>query len=179
MISLNSKQRGNFSVEFAIVGVFFALLLVFSADVIVKLSVKGKLDRMAYSAVSVIKERTQLFDESSLGGISDSEIDSEAVNMYNIVVASLQRTMNNFDSNRFGFVVHVRQGSDVHRAQPGASEVTCSASAPSSDLSFTTTFGRAATLYQVTLCYDTENWFGNLIGKDFSMVSTNAVTMGR
>lgn len=59
--NLKSKQRGIFSIEFAIVGICFSLLLAFSGDVIIKLSIKGKLDRLSYSLVNVLKERTQLY----------------------------------------------------------------------------------------------------------------------
>ncbi|WP_417542967.1 tight adherence pilus pseudopilin TadF [Methylophaga thalassica] len=179
MINSVCKQRGNFTVEFAIVGVFFSLLLVFSTDVIIKLSVKGKLDRMAFSAVSVIKERTQLFSESSLASLDQNTINSEASKAYSIVTASMRRTMGNFDTDKFGFVLYVRQGDSVLKNEINLGSITCSSSAPSKELSFTTTFGRDATLYQVVLCYDTDNWFGNLIGKDFSMVSSKAIIMGR
>ena len=55
-LNLKSKQRGVFSIEFAIVGVVFSLLLAFSGDVIMKISIKGKLDRLSYSLVNVLKE---------------------------------------------------------------------------------------------------------------------------
>jgi hypothetical protein len=182
-LRFKSYQQGNFTVEFAIVGVFFALLLVFSADIIIKLSVKGKLERMAFSAANIIKERTELFKEGTFT-VSDEQADQA----YKIVKNSLTRTMSNFDSTKFGFALHVRQGigetdeddqTKIISQWSAPSGTLCQAKPPSKDLSFTTTFGRPATLYQVTLCYDTENWYGNLIGEDFSRVSTRAVVMGR
>ncbi|WP_077773210.1 tight adherence pilus pseudopilin TadF [Salinivibrio sharmensis] len=182
-LRFKSHQQGNFTVEFAIVGVFFALLLVFSADIIIKLSVKGKLERMTVSAANIIKERTELFGED------DFEVGSaQAEEAYTIVKNSLTRTMSNFDSTKFGFALHVRQGvgetdeddqTKIISQWSAPSGTLCQAAPPSKDLSFTTTFGRPATLYQVTLCYDTENWYGNLIGEDFSRVSSRAVVMGR
>ncbi|MCG3722547.1 tight adherence pilus pseudopilin TadF [Vibrio cincinnatiensis] len=167
------NQQGNFTVEFAIVGVFFALLLVFSADIVVKLAYKGKLDRMSYSAVSIIKERTEL-----AGADNFSVEDAEVNIIYDIVRRSLKRTSGSFDDQKFGFQLHVvRNG--VNIILPYRRGIDCESRGPDKELDFITTFGRHATLYQVTLCYDTPLWFGQLIGQDFSRVSSRSVTMGR
>ncbi len=192
MTSTLTKQRGNFTIEFAIVGVFFALLLVFSGDLIVKLSTKGKLERLSYSIVSIIKERTQLFSDGS----DDSDAiyvvsDPQAREAYTITVNSLKRTMSNFDSSKFGFDLKVRQRSnygkgdslvkvsDWNSTEQGISGATCSGGEPDIDLIFQTSWGRSATVYQVTLCYDTDNWFGSLVGEDFSTVAVRALSIGR
>ncbi|MGX9418278.1 tight adherence pilus pseudopilin TadF [Vibrio sp. WJH972] len=172
-------QTGNFSVEFAIVGVFFSLLLVFSADVIIKLSIKGKLDRMAYSAASVIKERTELF-----AGILDVDESNtqQGERTYDYVQASLGRTIGNFDPNAFGFSldVYTFDGSNVTSTNAyTASALTCTVNQPSDDLFITTGWGTTLTLYQVTLCYETDNWFGDLIDVEFNRVNTYAAVMGR
>ncbi|MCG3725526.1 tight adherence pilus pseudopilin TadF [Vibrio cincinnatiensis] len=167
------NQWGNFTVEFAIVGVFFALLLVFSADIVVKLAYKGKLDRMSYSAVSIIKERTEL-----AGADNFSVAEAEVNIIYDIVRRSLNRTSGSFDDQKFGFQLHVvRNG--VNIILPYRRGIDCESRSPDKELDFITTFGRHATLYQVTLCYDTPSWFGPLIGQDFSRVSSRSVTMGR
>ncbi|MGY5709041.1 tight adherence pilus pseudopilin TadF [Vibrio cincinnatiensis] len=175
------NQWGNFTVEFAIVGVFFALLLVFSADIVVKLAYKGKLDRMSYSAVSIIKERTELAGADNFGLRPDDQQNNsqgEAAQLYNIVLASLKRTSGSFDDQKFGFQLHVvRNG--VNIILPYRRGIDCESRGPDKELDFITTFGRHATLYQVTLCYDTPSWFGQLIGQDFSRVSSRSVTMGR
>jgi len=167
------NQWGNFTVEFAIVGVFFALLLVFSADIVVKLAYKGKLDRMSYSAVSIIKERTEL------AGADNFSVEETEVNtIYDIVRRSLHRTTGNFNDKKFGFQLDiVRNGVNV--VLPYHRGIDCESQSPDASLDFVTTFGRHATLYQVTLCYDTDSWFGELIGRDFSRVSSRSITMGR
>jgi tight adherence protein F len=188
--NFSSEQRGNFTVEFAIVGVIFALLLVFSGDLIVKLSVKGKLDRMAFSAVSVLKERTELFDKQpsndkeALGDkytLDDNTFDvtdKQALDTYRIVEHAMQRTMGHFDSRRFGFVLDVRRGNYVKHWTP-TTGIYCQSIMPARNLSFTTIWGRPATIYQISLCYRTDNGFGALIGQNFRQVSSRAVMIGR
>jgi tight adherence protein F len=169
------RYSGNFSVEFAIVGVVFSLLLVFSGDIIVKLAMKGKLDRMAYSAASIIKERTQLFEEDY------TTTTTEAQNTYNYVVASLGRTLNNFDVNQFGYSLDVftNDGTSTSKSTPYSTGISCTVGTPSSDLFVTTSWGNIVTLYQVTLCYETDNWYGDLIGTTFNRVASYSVVMGR
>ena len=178
------NQKGNFIVEFAIVGVFFALLLVFSADIVIKLAYKGKLDRMSYSAASIIKERTELVGSDQFDLIENPNGLGEANMLYSIVLSSLKRTSGNFDEKNFGFQLHIkRKGNNLSSefTRTITRGVNCQSSAPSDNegLDFITTFGRYATLYQVTLCYDTDNWFGHLVGEEFTRVSSRSVIMGR
>ena len=180
------KQRGNFTVEFSIVGVFLSLLIVFTGDLIMKLSMKGKLERLSYSIASVIKERTQLFEEEEY-----SVDDDEAREAYQIVVNSLTRSMGHFDPELFGFDLKVRQRSyyglgnqmievsNWNSASVLGIGLPCPGVTPEVDLLFQTSWGRSATLYQVTLCYQSSNWFGELFGKDYSLVAANAFTLAR
>lgn len=180
------KQRGNFTVEFSIVGVFLSLLIVFTGDLIMKLSMKGKLERLSYSIASVIKERTQLFEEEEY-----AVDDDQAKEAYQIVVNSLNRSMGHFDQDDFGFDLKVRQrsyyglGNQLIEVSNWNSATTlgiglaCPGVTPGVDLLFQTSWGRSATLYQVTLCYRSTNWFGSLFGKDYSLVAANAFTLAR
>lgn len=169
------RYSGNFTVEFAIVGVVFSLLIVFSGDLIIKLAIKGKLDRMAYSAASIIKERTELFDEDP------TTTTAEAQDTYNYVSASLARTLNNFDANQFGYSLDVftNDGTTTTQSTPYTTGISCTISSPPSDLFVTTSWGNIVTLYQVTLCYETDNWFGDLIGTTFNRVASYSIVMGR
>lgn len=191
MINLKSNQKGNFTVEFAIVGVVFALLLVFTADIVVKLSTKGKLDRMSFSAVSILKERTQFYDANfELTPTKDKNNqelpDAEVSSLYNIISQSLNRTMSNYQKNKLGMAVEVQTFSDKKTANTlvtySKGNLGCEISTPLSsetDLSIVTSWDRRASLYRVTLCYDTENWFGDLVGKSFTTVYSNSVMIGR
>lgn len=178
------KQRGNFTVEFAIIGLVFSLLFVFSGDVVIKLSYKGKLDRLSYSMVDIIKERTQLYDENY-------ELTEHNVNtVINIARSSLARTISQFDSKKFGYLVEAvtfdSRQFPTYRVFPYAGGTSiglqCTAHQPLNEmthLSKITTWGRRSTLYRVTLCYDTDNWIGDLLGMEFSRVQSHAVIIGR
>ena len=47
------------------------------------------------------------------------------------------------------------------------------------DLSVVTSWGRQATLYRVTLCYETENLIANLLNAGFTTVQSSSVIVGR
>ncbi|SHO56531.1 tight adherence pilus pseudopilin TadF [Vibrio quintilis] len=185
MISLSMmKQRGNFTVEFAIICVVISLLLTFSADVIIKLSCKGKLDRLSYSMVNLLKERTQLYQNNY--SLEQSNVDR----IVHIVRSSLQRTMKQFRSQNFGYLIESVTFNDeqvpsysVFPSGSGQSGgIRCTLRSPLSqmtDLSKITTWGRRASLYRVTLCYDTDNWIGELLDMEFTRVQSDAVIIGR
>lgn len=181
MLTLKKSTQGTFMVEFAIVGVAFGLVLAFCSDIVVQMTVKGKLDRMSFSGVSLIKERTQLFDDSNFT-ITKSEFDKSD----RILQNSLQRTMSNFDSNKYGSLLEVQtyQTNSAMSAKPLITHrggvLTCSPpDALDTSLAVVTSWGRKTTLYRLTLCYDTENWFGDLIGKDYKRVSSTSLMVGR
>lgn len=179
MIRSAIKQRGNFTIEFALVGVIFSLLLVFSGDVIIKLSVKGKLDRLSFSLVNVLKERTQLFDE-------DYQItSSEAKSINEIARNSLRRTLMTYENDRLGVLVEELTFSDIGTpnilksfSYEGGCVVT-NTLAELEYLSVITSWDRQASLYRVTACYETDNWSGELLGEEFTTVSSSSVIIGR
>lgn len=166
-------QRGNFTVEFAIVGIVFSLLIAFSGEIVTKLAIRGKLDRMAYSGATIIAERTQLFDE-------EYDVDvSEGVANYSIIKASLARTMKNFNESNFGYSLDMfTYSSGDSSAAPTTIYTTgkpCSVRTPSSNMLVTTGWGRSLSLYQVTLCYDVDNWYGG----DSSLINSFSIALGR
>lgn len=178
--NLKSKQRGIFSIEFAIVGVFFSLLLVFSGDVIIKLSVKGKLDRLSYSLVNVLKERTELYG-------MDYQLTKKEVDSLNIIAKnSLSRTFGAFDENRYGMLVEELSFSEIDVPNPIISEQrgteTCHVGESIDNLKKLTVLsvrGRTMPLYRVALCYETDNWFGRLGEKSYTTVMSDSIVIGR
>lgn len=178
--NLKSKQRGTFSIEFAIVGVFFSLLLAFSGDVIIKLSVKGKLDRLSYSLVNIVKERTQLYD-------ADYQLTAKEVNdLDTLAKRSLQRTFGAFETDKYGLLVEELSFKEVGKPNPVIAEnrggLTCEVAQSITDLEHLTVVsnrGREMPLYRVTMCYETSNWIGDLLGKKFTNVMSDSVVIGR
>lgn len=174
-----SKEQGNFTIEFALVAVFFSFVLMFSIDLVAKISMKGKLDRMSFSSVNIIRERTQLFPDE---GFEVSEADFKSIDT--IIKGSLKRTLQGFNEARYGSLLEI-QGFDQAGAAKAISiykggRYPCTQGKPfNQKLSFYTSFHRKATLYRITLCYETSNFYGDLIGEDYKVVSSQSLTIGR
>ena len=170
-----SHLKGTFMVEFAIVGIFFAAALAFCADSVVIISTKGKLDRLAYSGVSLVKERTILFDEDDF-----SVSDAEFTQLEKLLKNALQRTLINFDSQRFGIRLETWIPEVGASAPKNGGAVTCNAMpALTEDSSVMTTWGRRASVYRVTLCYDVPSWFAAFIPQSQTLIQSNALMIGR
>ena len=180
MINFKSKQRGTFSIEFSLIAIAFSMLLVFSGDVIIKLAVKGKLDRLSFSLVSILKERTQLYGE-------DYTIKAAETNaVYQIGEHSLQRTMQSYTASDFGALIEEQTFDNGGTANAAVrfyvGTLRCNVSDFLSELthvSVVTSWGRQASLYRVTLCYDTDNWFGSLVGERFTRINSSSIMIGR
>lgn len=186
------RQRGVFAVEFALVAAVIGLFLVFISDVVIKQNIQGNLQRLSYSGVNIIKERTQLYNV---------DMDNDQFNeLRNILISSITRTMGGFEDEMFGIYLeqvvlldkeackentiadcynvgysHGKKGSKIKdRCQPAT---------PLKDmhgLYFTTNLNTPPTFYQVTLCYQTADWFGNYVGVDYNgLVRVSSVMMGR
>ena len=179
-INSKSKQRGAFAIEFALVGLFLGLLLMVAIDSTVKISTKGKLDRLSFSSVNLLKERTQLYGESYTTSQADADL------VVDVVTNSFGRTIASFDSSKFG--VLIEEQTYQSNGTPNAvvtyrDGINCQPaqvlSVIEGDLSVVTSWGRQATLYRVTLCYETENLLANLIDSSFSTVQSSSVIVGR
>lgn len=178
-----NKQKGTFSIEFTLVATGFILILAFTSDVVANISTKGRLDRLSYSIVSVLKERTQLYNESDV--LQSAQIDQ----MYSLVNQILTRSMGNYDPNKLGMYFEqqkfdnkkpVTPLQNIHlfsRGQFSCQPVNSLHSLET--LSPTTTWGRRGVLYQVTICYQGENWFGQIMNDDFSLIRSTSIMLGR
>ncbi|GAK83915.1 Flp pilus assembly surface protein TadF [Vibrio ponticus] len=176
-----SKQAGTFTIEFALVGLLLGTMFLFTADVVVKLSMKGKLDRMSYSATSLLKERTQLYSEDYLTTAADADA------IFNVIQGSIERTTASYQASRFGMVIEeqtyaadsspnalktIRRGDQLCQLDQTLGQLRNS-------LAVVTSWGRQATLYRVTLCYATDNMVEHVLDSGFSMVSSSSVVIGR
>lgn len=178
--NLKSKQQGVFSIEFAMVAVFFSLLIAFSGDVIIKLSLKGKLDRLSYSLVNVLKERTQLYD-------TDYQLTTKEVDDIDTIAQhSLLRTFGHFEREHYGLLVEELSFKQVGKPNPAISEkrgvVACRIKQTIDSLESMTVMtnrGREMPLYRVTVCYESDNWIGGILGREFTHVMSDSVVIGR
>lgn len=176
MINSRSKQKGTFSIEFALLGVVFSTMLLFTADTVVKLSVQGKLDRLSYSLVNILKERTQLYgkDDHSLTNAMANEL-------FGFAQGSLSRTLGSYESDRLHGDIEVLSFDQNNRMSTDSRTLNggCNGSQSITNfqsLSMTTSWGRRAALYRVTLCYDSDNWAFD--GDDTTLLSSSLM-MGR
>jgi tight adherence protein F len=193
------KQQGVFLVEFTIMIVSLVVFIMFTIDVMLKISMKGKLDRAAYSAVSILKERTQLYDEdTALSRVEDSGEDDadgndifetvkDSAQLFTIIKNSLSRTTGDFDESLFGMVVEAQTYASDN--SPNATEVfyegtyrcnldsTLASLEP--QLSIMSSWGRQVSLYRVSVCYSTNNYVAGFLPNGFSHIESAAVMVGR
>ena len=158
---------------------FFCALLLFSEQVVAQISIKGQLDRLSFSLVSILRERTQLYN-------SDYTVSrDDATALYTIAKNSLTRTLSSYDSNNLGATIEGLTFDDngksqVTRYNLGSHQCNLSKTIASySNLSVETSWGRRDPLYRVTLCYKGANFYGAAYGGDYSEVSTSSISLGR
>lgn len=210
---MRERQRGAFAVEFSIIGIIMFALLFFSVDVAIKLGMKGRLDRLSYSAVNLIKEQTSLAEDYSFS----------ATNVFKIIRNSLYRTtaQGAFDENNLTVLVEILSteisGNALSTTQ--TSSLSGNSSSPlgtgsgtplknyvdslatsvvtetddsgnTQDIILTLApylgDGNYADVYQVSVCYKTENWYGEFIdsinnsgGSSFEWVCSNSIAFSR
>lgn len=207
MNRLDKKQQGVFAVEFALVSLFFTMLLVLSGDLATKLSMRGKLDRLSYSMVNLVKERTELAESDfSVFDPTDTTSDLSTQKIFYMVRNSLYRTMNQNSFEPQNLVVLVEQlntqadgtiekSTDYSRAIVGSlaneSPLTGEplydyANSVTTTLAPLTVLNRRSILYQVSICYKTDDWYGNYIDNltgneygSFEWVCSNSLSLAR
>lgn len=185
------KQSGTFSVEFAIIGVFFSIMLVFSGDIIIKLATKGKLERLSFSLVSILKERSALYGGEFAP--KNAVAEAEAKQLQAIAENSLSRTLGGWEASNFGILVEAQtytQATENASAKANtlqSYQKTGQVCLPiptldtlQSNLTVKTSWNRQASVYRVTICYLTDNWFERISGTSFNnLVQSSSVMIGR
>jgi len=181
------KQEGIFIVELSMVLVVFSLLLVFSIDIISKLSIQGKLDRTSYSVVSILAERRQLFNgDDTLCSKADRGCHKRVEHMYRIAKYSMARMFTDFDAKKVTVVIEQQKfqnnkPSDYYvkwlpKKNPGCTFVPLNTS---TELSPETRYNRRASLFQVTICYESDDLTTDIIGSGFTTLSSSSLALGR
>lgn len=102
---MNTKIRGVLSVELAICLVFLSGLFVVMINHLVAFNNKGVLDRAAYSAVTVLSERKELFDGELNICVDADQCDFEIEKVFRFISGSLKRMNESFDSSKLGLRV--------------------------------------------------------------------------
>ncbi|MGL4372350.1 MAG: tight adherence pilus pseudopilin TadF, partial [Turicibacter sp.] len=96
------KENGTYIIELAITLCFLSSLLILFINHLLAFNKKGQLDRTAYSLVTLISERKQLFDGDLNLCSSDLLCENFARDLYRLAGASLSRVGNDFDEAKLG-----------------------------------------------------------------------------
>ncbi|MGY0217813.1 tight adherence pilus pseudopilin TadF [Endozoicomonadaceae bacterium StTr2] len=177
-------QSGNFLIEFALIASFMAMCMMFVTDMTIKQTIQGNLQRLSYSAVNVIKERTQLYNDSEV--VSNQQV----AQIYTLVSQSMERTMGDFDEDKLGmYLEQVRfqkvDGKDkpvLNNEPRSRGDVNCRPTRLLDDMDelfIDTSWGRKATLYRVSLCYEDDDRLSDFLGSEFTTVRANFIMLGR
>jgi len=173
-------QQGSFIIEFALIAVFFSSLILLTADIVIKQDIAGQLDRLSYSAVNLLKERNEIYQRRE-------EITQADVNQIkNLIENSMSRTYSNFLAAALSIKVE-QQLVDINN-DPTAGptldngDFICDPTQTLTDLitnvpelTPVTSSGRRARLYQVTLCYEVQDFVGN----DSDTIRAFSFSLGR
>jgi tight adherence protein F len=178
-INNKKKQAGVFIVEFALLATFMSLLILFTADVVIKQNMLGNLDKLSYSAVNLLKERNELYAGE------EEATEQEVIDVRNLLVTSLSDSIGGFELNEFSLTFEQQLvDNDNHTATGPEFNLNGGCTINTSLASLITAIpglapisngGRRARVYQVTLCYNTTNFFG--AGK--TTISAFSFSLGR
>lgn len=170
------KQNGNFSVEFAVVGVILSLLILFSIEFAYKLSVRAKLDRLSYSLVTVLSERTQLYDGRFKLAVDDAN------EIRDVAIRYLKEDIVDFDEKYFGFKVRSGFVSDDSPLQNIPSGLACTQYLGRNEFEKHTVIkqdGRKLPIYNINICYQVSNIVPMFGLGDRSHIETSSWSVGR
>ncbi|WP_276516349.1 tight adherence pilus pseudopilin TadF [Shewanella sairae] len=161
-------MKGVFMIELAIGLVVLSGMLVLMLNHLLAFNKKGPLDRAAYSAVTIISERKQLFNHQ-LKLCSESNCDHVINQAFDLIASSLQRMDSSFDLNRLGMhmeYISIENGNKLVTQKLQKNNCTPNDSIANLDLNTVSkllpkTSGEDTSivnsvhlpLYQVTLCY--------------------------
>jgi len=184
---VTNKYKGIFMVELSLVLLVFSLLFVFSMDMILKLSHQGKLDRMSHSIVSILAERKQLFNGNDMLCSTGDHGCAEAVDkMYLMAKNSLARMFSNFDVKKMTMVIEQQQFEKnnpshyyVKWLETKSTDCTFVPLRQLQSLSPETNYSRRASLFQVTICYGSDDLTSNILGDGFTTLSSSSVALAR
>jgi tight adherence protein F len=161
-----NKQKGSFVIELAFVLMFLCLLTLFTADIAMQLFTRAKLDRVSYSLVNVLKERTRFYE-------GNNTLTQDNYDQLDIIAKKLLPDTN--------YNVLINSTVPTEAITPTVKPVKCSpiiinpALIPISSLTDV-----KFPVYQVTVCSAFNSWFGKFThGKNTFVIQSTSVMPGR
>lgn len=171
---MGANQRGVFAIEMAFVLFFIAALLMFTGDIAFKLFNSVALDRVSYSLVNIVKERSRFYDKR----FELKEQDMKEIQMLASRLLSGDRPFGlRIESLHKGKLdTFIGNVSDA----PVCSSVDSLSQTSRAELVPQNLAGKSFPLYQVTLCYLVDSWFMAFLGdKKQSHLQSTSVIVGR
>ncbi|USD67751.1 tight adherence pilus pseudopilin TadF [Vibrio sp. SCSIO 43136] len=169
-----NKNRGVFSIEMAFVLIGMSACLYFCFDLGYQQIRKSQLERVSYSLVSVLKERTLFYQQKQ-------PVDGKQVAQLHKIAARLLNT----SPERVAINVDYRIGKTQRINQSQRHGFTCESQGKLNqkfDVALEKT-GEFAPVYQVTVCQKIPAWFERVIGKDIDnderVIKAQSTFMGR
>ena len=159
------KQCGVFFIELSFILFFISVLLLFTGDVAFKLFNRVALDRASYSLVNIVKERHLFYNDRI-------DLNQQDINDISNLASRLLP-----ESHFIGVDVQsLYKGVNKRFSSNGG----CSVATISKNLVPENISGTVFPIYQVTLCYEIENWLDKfLISTRKSRLQSTSVIVGR
>ncbi|TKF17891.1 pilus assembly protein TadF [Vibrio genomosp. F6] len=180
------KQKGSFSVELALVLVFFSSFLAIHINYTIAINKKGQLDRATYSLLSLLSERKQFYSgEINMCGFNGTHCNSEIKKVFDIAKNSMKRMVPSFDESELGLkVTQVSISSEdklIVNSETSGNVDKCEFMdfskmnlTKAKQLLPTTTRNRRLPMYHLSLCYVTPfNIIGAVRGDPMRIVSSS------
>ncbi len=160
------KQKGSFVIELAFVLMFLCLLTLFTADIAMQLFTRAKLDRVSYSLVNVLKERTRFYKGNNI-------LTQDDYDQINSIAGKLLPGTN--------YSILINSTVTANPITPNVKSVKCSPVAINPDLiPISSLTGVKFPVYQVTVCTSFHSWFGKFThGKTDFVIQSTSVIPGR
>ncbi|WP_026957746.1 tight adherence pilus pseudopilin TadF [Aliagarivorans taiwanensis] len=170
MPSKRSAQRGSFAIELAFVMSFISLLFLFVMDLSQQLLTRGQLDRLSYSLVSVLKERSRFFVDDGVVRLSINNED--LLTLWRIAAPELD--------DASGMVIESAIAADS--SQRLTTGVACRSNEQLHQAEMFTLLvdeqGEPLPLYRVTICKQIPAWF-DVTTEATHQLQASSVMVGR
>ncbi|SPY32953.1 tight adherence pilus pseudopilin TadF [Pasteurella canis] len=153
------NKEGSVTIEFLFMSMFLLILFAFLFDLVMLRSTLGKLDNASYTMVSILRERSQLYNRAP-------QINEDDYRQFEKLAKRL--LYGNKDSNKkVGLVLEYWAQDGSGRSIPSAVG-NCKPYKKLADLSYLSPRSelnneRKIPLYQVTLCVETHSLFESLL----------------
>lgn len=174
---MKNKQQGAFTVELAFVLFFTSALLIFTGDIALQLLNRMNLDRVSYSLVNILKERTRFYEENPIVTVREVED-------MDILAARLLGYPKTSEAAPYGIRVEWLVDDSYAAIDKGIEGGTpCRPDDSLKDkasLVPTSSADKTFPLYQVTLCLKTDSWFNQFWGdSERHYIHSSSVMPGR